>query len=217
MKPLRIVVADNHAVWCAGLTLLLNTQPGMAVVGEAHTAPDAIAQVEALQPDMLLMDVTMPGGCGASATAHLTRACPHTRVLVLTAYEEGEHVRHMRQAGAAGYVLKRAAVDDLVQAIRTVMAGGMYLDPAVVGSVVRAHLSLPPPAEAMESKSLSARESDVLRLRAWGHGNKEIAAQLGVSTKTVETYKARLMDKLHLYSRVDLVRYAVQQGWLRDP
>lgn len=135
----------------------------------------------------------------------------------MTAYEEEEHVRHILQTGAAGYLLKRVAADELIHAIRMVAAGGLYLDPTVVSHMVHHYLYPVLPADAVETGSLSTRETAVLRLLAWGHTNKEIAAQLGLSTKTVETYKARLMHKLHLHNRFDIVRYAVQQGWMCDP
>lgn len=214
MKNLRVVVADEQAIFRAGLTILINAQPDMHVVGEAPTAQDAIAQVETLQPDVVLMEASLAQGSGVQATTYLSRACPATRVIVLTAYAEGEHMRQILRAGAAGYLLKGVTVDALIHAVRVVVTGGLYLDPMVANHVVQHYLSPGPPADVVEPESLSERETVVLRLLAWGHNHKEIAVQLGLSTKTVETYKARLMRQLRLLNRVDIVRYAVQQGWM---
>jgi DNA-binding NarL/FixJ family response regulator len=218
MKKLRIFLADDHAVFRQGLAMLINAQPDMKVVGEAHDGQEVIQQVPPLQPDVVIMDVSMPTVDGAQATEHLKHACPTAKILALTAYEEGKRVRQLLQAGVSGYLLKRVAADELTHAIRTVAAGGMYLDSSIAGKVVEGYLHKSVPQDDdTEFSSLSVREADVLRLIAWGYSNKEIAAHRGLSVKTVETYKARLMEKLHLRSRVDIVRYAVRHGWLQDP
>jgi DNA-binding NarL/FixJ family response regulator len=217
MKKLRIFLADDHAVFRQGLTMLINAQPDMEVVGEACDGQEVIQQAPSLQPDVVVMDVSMPTVDGAQATEHLKHACPATKVLVLTAYEEGKRVRQLLQAGAAGYLLKRVAADELTYAIRTVAEGGTYLDPAIAGKVVEVYLQKSiAPDEDTASSCLSGREADVMRLLAWAYSNKEIAAHLGLSVKTVETYKTRLMEKLRLQSRVDIVRYAVRHGWLQE-
>jgi DNA-binding NarL/FixJ family response regulator len=162
-----------------------------------------------------VMDVSMPHLSGADATERLKQSCPQVKVLALTVHEDRGYLHRLLQAGAAGYVLKRAAAEELIHAIRTVAAGGIYLDPAVAGKVVGGFVRKPgktPP----EGAELSDREADVVRLTAAGHSNKEIAARLDLSVKTVETYKARSLEKLGLRSRADLVRYALQRGWLRD-
>jgi DNA-binding NarL/FixJ family response regulator len=218
MKKLRIFLADDHAVFRQGLTMLINAQPDMEVVGEACDGQEVIQQAPPLQPDVVVMDVSMPGVDGAQATEHLKHRCPATKVLALTAYEEGKHVRQLLQAGASGYLLKRVAADELTHAIRTVAEGGTYLDPAIAGKVVEGYLQKSRvPDEDTASSCLSGREADVMRLLAWAYSNKEIAAHLGLSVKTVETYKTRLMEKLRLQSRVDIVRYAVRHGWLQEP
>ena len=216
MNKLGIIIADDHQVVREGLKALINAQPDMHVVGEAEDGGAAWLLAKRLQPDVVLMDVSMPGMNGAEATERLRRDCPQIKVLALTAYEDKGYLRQLLAAGAAGYVLKRAVVEELVRAVRAVAAGGSYIDPTLAGKVVSGYISqgtgeLKPPAG-----ELSERESEVLRLVAWGYSNKEIAAKLNISVKTVETYKVRLMEKLDLRSRADIVRYALRQGWLQD-
>lgn len=212
MADLRILLADDHAVVREGMKSLINAQPGLHVVGEAEDGETACRRALALQPDVVVMDVNMPKLGGTEATERLRESAPEIRVLALTVHEDPGYVRRLMEAGASGYVLKRAAATDLIHAIRTVAAGGVYLDPSVAGKVVAGFVggSGHEPATA----ELSEREADVLRLIAEGYSNKEIGARLDISVKTVETYKARSMEKLRLGSRVDIVRYALQQGWL---
>ncbi|MFO0847223.1 MAG: response regulator transcription factor [Gemmataceae bacterium] len=211
MTQLRVFVADDHPVVRGGLRGLIDAQPDMAVVGEAYDGTTAAGQVVAVRPDVVVMDVSMPGGGGAAATERIRRAAPGVKVLALTAHEDRGYLRLMLAAGASGYVLKRAAAAELVRAIRCVAGGEVYLDPAVAGELLPAAPADPPAVE------LSDRETEVVRLIALGYSNKEIAARLGLSVKTVETYKARSLEKLGLHSRVDLVRYATRRGWLADP
>jgi DNA-binding NarL/FixJ family response regulator len=212
MAELRVFLADDHAVVRKGLESLVNGAAGMSVCGEAADGLSACEQIERLLPDVAVMDVSMPVLGGAEATARLKRSCPQVKVLALTVHEDRGYLHRLLEAGAAGYVLKRAAAEDLIRAIRAVAAGGTYLDPAIAGKVVGGFVR-PRPAEGGE---LSEREIEVVRLTAAGHSNKEIAAQLELSVKTVESYKARSLEKLGLHSRADLVRYALQRGWLRD-
>ena len=158
----------------------------------------------------------MPGMSGAQATERLKQECPQVKVLALTVHEDKGYLRQLLEAGAAGYVLKRAAAEELIHAIRTVAAGGVYLDPALAGKVVGGFVRKPPAKGVAEGSELSDREAEVVRLIAAGHSNKEIAGRLDLSVKTVETYKARSLEKLGLHSRADLVRYALQRGWLQD-
>jgi DNA-binding NarL/FixJ family response regulator len=211
---LRVFLADDHAVVREGLKALVNAQPGMEVSGEAADGRTACQLVQELKPDVVVLDVSMPEMTGAQAAEHLRKTCPGVKVLALTVHEDKGYLRQLLQAGASGYVLKRAAAEELVHAIRTVAAGGVYLDPALAGKVVGSFVR--PPAGKGVGGDLSEREAEVARLIAAGHSNKEIAARLALSVKTVETYKARSMEKLGLSSRADLVRYAVQQGWLQD-
>ena len=217
MPALRIFLADDHAVVREGLKALINTQAGMAVVGEAADGLSACDQVSHLRPDVVVMDVSMPGLTGSQATEKLRQECPTVRVLALTVHEDRGYIRQLLAAGAAGYVLKRAAAEELIHAIRVVADGGVYLDPGMAGHVVGGFVRRPPgEGTPAASAGLSEREVEVAQLTAAGHGNKEIASRLDLSVKTVETYRARAMDKLGLRSRADLVRYAFQQGWLKD-
>jgi DNA-binding NarL/FixJ family response regulator len=214
MGNLRIVLADDHAVVREGLKALINATPGMAVVGEAADGRRACELVEELRPDVAVLDVSMPEMSGGQATVRLRQTCPEVKVLALTVHEDRGYLRRLLSAGATGYVLKRSAADELIRAVRTVAGGGVYLDPALAGKVVGGFVRRPD-SEAPAGEELSDREAAVVRLIAAGHGNKEIAAQLDVSTKTVETYKSRALEKLGLQSRADLVRYAVERGWLQ--
>lgn len=213
---LRVFLADDHAVVREGLKALINAQPGMEVSGEAGDGRAACQQVRDLLPDVAVMDVSMPEMNGAQATAELKRTCPQVKVLALTVHEDKGYLRQLLESGADGYVLKRAAAEELIHAIRTVAAGGVYLDPALAGEVVGGFVRKPTVRGSLEGGELSDREAEVVRLIASGYSNKEIAAQLDLSVKTVETYKTRSMEKLGLRSRADLVRYALQCGWLRE-
>ncbi|AWM37800.1 Oxygen regulatory protein NreC [Gemmata obscuriglobus] len=218
MAEVRVFLADDHAIVRGGLKALIDAQQGMAVVGEAADGLEACARVAALGPDVVIMDVSMPGLTGALATERLRRECPAVKVLVLTVHEDKGYIRQLLTAGASGYALKRAAPEELVRAIRTVAAGGVYLDPAVAQKVVGGFVKPSPKGAtgAAGAGELSEREAEVARLTAAGHGNKEIAARLELSVKTVETYRARALEKLGLKSRAELVSYAFQQGWLKD-
>lgn len=213
---LRVFLADDHAVVREGLKALINAQPGMEVSGEAGDGRAACQQIRELLPDVAVMDVSMPEMNGAQATAELKRTCPQVKVLALTVHEDKGYLRQLLESGADGYVLKRAAAEELIHAIRTVAAGGVYLDPALAGEVVGGFVRKPTVRGSLEGGELSDREAEVVRLIASGYSNKEIAAQLDLSVKTVETYKTRSMEKLGLRSRADLVRYALQCGWLRE-
>lgn len=212
MSKVSVLVADDHAVVRNGLRSLLEAEPDLAVVGEAADGAAAVTAAGELRPAVVVMDVSMPGTGGADATTRIRRAWPEVRVLALTAHEDPGYLRKLLAAGATGYLLKRTAVDELVRAVRAVATGGTYLDPSVAGSVVPDLTGAG--RGATRGGDLSAREEEVLRPLAEGYSNKQIAARLGVSIKTVETYKARGMEKLGLRSRVELVRYAVERGWL---
>jgi DNA-binding NarL/FixJ family response regulator len=214
MTDLRVFLADDHVVVREGLKALITAASGMAVVGEAADGLAACELVAVLRPDVVVMDVSMPGLTGAQATERLRRECPAVKVLALTVHEDKGYLRQLLAAGAAGYVLKRAAAEELVRAIRVVAAGGVYLDPSLAGKVVGGFVRPPAAGGPASGGELSDREADVVRLTAAGYGAKEIATRLDLSPKTVETYKARAMEKLGLESRADVVRYAVQRGWL---
>jgi DNA-binding NarL/FixJ family response regulator len=215
-EGLRVVLADDHEVVRTGLRALVDASPGMRVVGEARDGDEACRLARELGPDVLVMDVSMPVLDGAAATERVRRESPAVRVLALTMHDDRGHMARLLEAGASGYVLKRAAADELVRAIRTVAGGGTYVDPVLAGSVLRGSARRAVEAAAAPEQALSEREEEVLRRIAWGHSNKEIAAQLGISTKTVETYRARIADKLGLRSRTEMVRFALQKGWLSE-
>jgi DNA-binding NarL/FixJ family response regulator len=208
----RILLVDDHVMIRDGLKALLNTQSDMEVVGEAGNGLEAFEQAKSLRPDVVVMDISMPGLNGAGATTRLKEVFPEIKVLVLSAFEDDIYVHQLMTLGASGYVLKRSAADDLARAIRAVANGGTYLDPHIAGRLVNQVTGREP--NGKNGAILSEREASVLRLIAQGHTNKEIATLLCLSVKTVETYKTRFRDKLDLHSRADIVRYAIAQGWL---
>ncbi len=216
MNKLKILLAEDHQVVREGLKLLINSQPDMEVVGEAGDGQSAIAEALQLHPDVVVMDVSMPELSGTIATRRLKEKAPGIQVLALTVHEDKSYLRELLQAGASGYVLKRAAGNELINAIHVVAGGGVYLDSLLVGSLMgKTPLKASIESETPEN-ALSLRESEVARLIAKGFSNREIAEQLKVSVKTVETYKYRVMEKLHLKSRADIVRYALKHGWLQE-
>ena len=212
---LRVVLADDHDVVRAGLAALLRATHDIFVEAEARDGVEAIQKVGELNPDVLVLDISMPHMDGIEVTERVTSEWPDVRVLVLTAHEDRAHLHRLMQAGAAGYLLKRAAADELVRAIHVVAGGGTYVDAQLAGTILRdtAHS---PSAPLPISPVLSQREEQVLRSIAWGESNKQIAGRLGISTKTVETYRARIADKLGLRTRTEIVRFAVKEGWLSE-
>jgi DNA-binding NarL/FixJ family response regulator len=216
MTKLRIFLADDHAVVREGVKSLINAQPDMEVIGEAADGRTAWEKAKDCQPDIVIMDLSMPQLNGAQATERLKQACPRVKVLALSVHEEKSYVHQLFQAGASGYVLKLATAAELIHAIRIVATGGVYLDPAVARKIVANYMHKPSLGEALQRSQLSERETEVLCLIAKGYTNKEIAARLDLSVKTVETYKTRLLKKLDLRSRADIVRYALRQGWLQE-
>jgi DNA-binding NarL/FixJ family response regulator len=213
MGRLQILLADDHAIVREGLKRLVESEADMRVVGEASDGAEAIEKTVHLCPDVVVMDVSMGNVNGAEATRRIRHQCPGTRVLALTVHEDTSYLRELLDAGAAGYVLKRAAADELIRAIRAVASGGVYVDPRIAGKLVNT-FGTTRAASNTATADLSERETAVLRFIAQGYTNKEIASQLGLSVKTVETYKARSMEKLGLRSRVDIVRTATERGWL---
>jgi DNA-binding NarL/FixJ family response regulator len=210
VTKLRVYVVDDHPVVRNGLKGLIDAEGDMQVVGEAHEGESAVRQALEIRPDVVVMDVSMPGMGGTEATTQIRKGRPEVRVVALTAHEDRAYVQQLMAAGASGYVLKRSAAADLVGAIRHAAAGHTYVDPAVAAQLVA------PPGETAGSgrADLSEREVATLKQIAQGYSNKQIAARLGLSVKTVETYKTRAMEKLGTKSRVDVVRYAAERGWL---
>ncbi|QEL17615.1 response regulator [Limnoglobus roseus] len=214
-NKVRILLADDHAVVREGLKALLNGEPDLEVVGEARDGAAAVELAVALDPDLVVLDVSMPGLNGVAAAEQIHRANPTRKIVALSVHEDRGYLRMMLAAGAAGYVLKRSAADELLRAVRAVTAGQTYLDPALADGL-RDEL-LDRVADGAAGGELSQREQEVLKLIAEGFSNKEIASNLNLSVKTVETYKTRSLEKLGLRTRVDVVRYALRRGWLKDP
>lgn len=217
MAPrIRVLIADDHAVLRAGLRLLLGAEPDIEVVGEAQDGLEVLARVRDLAPDILLLDLAMPRMGGLEVLGRIREASPRTRVLILTMHEEEEYLQEALRAGSAGYVLKRAAAEELLSAIRAVYHGGVYLHPEHARRLMEDMVDREARRQERESgPPLSPREQEVLRLIALGYTNQQAAEALYLSVKTVETYRARLMAKLGLRTRAELVRYALQQGWIR--
>ncbi len=217
-QPIRIVLADDHAVLRAGLKALLNAEADMEVVGETGGEGDCISDIVRGQPDVVLLDINMPCCNGLEMLAEIRQQLPRSRVLMLTMHDDAGYLRQVLAAGGSGYVLKQAADTELLTAIRTVYNGGVFLHPQHTKILLEDSLSRstasPPGADPLAR--LSDRELAVLRLIALGHANKEIAELLYLSVKTVETYKARLMEKLNLKSRAALVRFALNHKLLDD-
>ncbi len=215
MKKFQILLADDHKVVRDGLKLLIARQPDMGVVGEAGSGKETVEKARQLKPDLILLDLSMPGMNGLQVIKALGAAGSEARILVLTTHEDQSYFRQVCQAGAAGYVIKRMAGDELVICIRKVAAGERHFDEALSCQVLSGQ-SWPSATNADESKTLSPREAEVLIGVAWGYSNKELAGKHGLSVKTIETYKVRLCEKLGLNGRAEIVRYAVRQGWLTE-
>lgn len=214
-SKLEVVIADDHALVRQGLRMLIDCQADMAVVGEAGDGQEALALIRKLQPVVAVVDVSMPVMNGIELSARLAETAVATKVLALTANEDRGYMHRLFSSGVCGYLLKRSAADELIRAIRSVSQGIRYLDPSILDELVgMAELDKVPPKKP--EVILSERESEVLKMIAHGLTNKEIAARLDISVKTVETYKARSMQKLGLRGRADIVRFAVDRSWLRD-
>lgn len=216
MSKLRILLADDHEIFREGLKMLISAQPDMEVIGEAKNGRMAVDLAQQLQPDIVVMDVSMPELNGLKATEKLKGMCPHLKILTLTRHTDDGYLQQLLKVGASGYVLKQSASSELVRAIRTVSRGNTYIDPALTGKVIRNFVSARPARGTPAAKDLSGREEEVLRFIAWGYSNKEIAGRLSLSVKTVEAHKTNAMQKMGMKGRIDIVRYALLQGWLQD-
>jgi len=212
-QPWRLLLVDDHPILRAGLHALLSAQEDFDVVAEAESGETAISLARATNPDLVLLDFSLPGICGAEAARHLKQELPRTRVLAVSVHDEPAIVRRVLDAGADGYLLKRSACDELVTAVRTVVMGMPYLDPALAGQPTPQSSQRRAPG-ALKAATLSDREAEVTRLLAQGFTMKEAAQQLSLSPRTLETYRARAMEKLGLKTRADLIRYAMRRGWL---
>lgn len=216
MKRIRVFIADDHAVLRAGLKMLIDAQPDMRVVGEAEDGEEAIERVVSLKPDIALLDINMPKLDGLEALRRLKAASSQSRVLMLSMYDDEGYLRRALETGAAGYILKKAADSELMSALRAVARGEVYIYPSLTHLLVNRYLGRVETRPSISMVELTEREEEVLRLLAEGHTSEQVGRRLGLSAKTVDTYKARVMEKLELRSRVDLVRYALRHGLLNS-
>ncbi len=210
---IRVLIVDDHAVVRSGLRHVLDAEEGIEVVGEAGGAQHAVFETRAKKPDVILMDVVMPGKSGIETIPDVLKDAPDAKVLILSMQDDPHYVREAFAAGASGYILKEAADTDLVTAVREVASGGSYVHPTLGARMVSADAEERKRADA---DPLSDRERDVLRLLALGHTNQEIAGMLYISVRTAETHRAHIMQKLRLQTRAELVRYALAQGLLGE-
>ena len=210
---IRVVVVDDHAVVRSGIKLLLDSHDDIEVVGEAGNAKDAVFRVRELSPDVVLLDLIMPGESGIEVLPKLLKEAPEAKVLVLSMQDDPSYVREAFAAGASGYVLKEAADEEVVTAVREIAGGGSYVHPTLGARMVSADAAA---RAAAEADPLSDREREILRLLALGHTNQEIAKMLFISVRTAETHRAHIMQKLRLSTRAELVRHALAHGLLND-
>jgi two-component system response regulator NreC len=215
MRKLRILLADDHKVMREGLRMVIERDPSMEVVGEAENGLSAVRLTRDLRPDVVVMDVSMPELNGLKATETLKKMLPATKVLIFTRHSDSSYVQQLLRAGASGYVLKQSASEELMRGIQRVAAGQTYLDPAITELVVGTGAT-GRGTSSSAGRALSKREEDVLRFVALGFLTKEIADRLKISIKTVESHKANAMSKTGMNSRIDIVRYAMLQGWLQE-
>jgi DNA-binding NarL/FixJ family response regulator len=215
MEKLKILLAEDHRILREGLKRLINEQPNMEVVGEAGDGVDAWQKTQELEPDIVLMDISMPRLNGAAATVKIRELCPQVKVIALTGQRATAYLNEVLKAGVSGYVLKQAAVDELIDAITTVAKGGSYIDRASQELMLNPYLDQNVAYKGEpRGKPLSEREIQILTLVASGYTNKEIANSLAISVKTVESHKANSMQKLDLKSRAEVVDYARFRGWI---
>ncbi len=211
-QPIRLLIADDHGILRAGLRALLDSEPDMHVVAEAASGEDALRLSVERQPDVALLDLTMPGVSGIDVARRLREDLPELHILILTVHEDETLLREAIRAGAAGYITKRAIESELINAVRTVHRGNRYVHPTMTHALLRDLTPEPPPTPPAED--LTPRETEVLRLIALGHTNRQAGEILHISVRTVETHRANIMDKLNLRGRVELVGYARDHGLL---
>jgi two-component system response regulator NreC len=217
MSEICVLIAEDHKTVRTGLKMIIDAETDMKVVGEAGDGREAIRLAQELQPDVLVMDISMPELNGLVATAKLKRIAPAIKILTLTRHTDKAYLQELMQAGISGYVLKQSETEEMLRAIRVVASGGNYLDPAITGNVFTMFdVNQNKQRGEVSGEPLSDRESEVLRLIARGYSNKEIGEQLGTSVKTIETQKANALRKLNINGRNEIVSYAILQGWLQE-
>lgn len=217
MSEIRILIAEDHKTVREGLKMIVEAEKNMKVVGEAGDGRTAVNLARQLQPDVLVMDISMPELNGLQATAELKKIAPAIKILMLTRHSDKAYIQKLMQAGISGYVLKQSEPDEFLRAIRVVAGGGNYLDPAITGTVMNILTAKQNKQQGeIQGAALSDREAEILRLIARGYSNKEIAARLESNVKTVETQKAAALQKLDIRGRNEIVSYAILQGWLRE-
>ena len=213
MSEIRVLLAEDHTIVRKGLRSLLDAEGTVTVVGEAENGRQAISQVEQLHPDVVVMDIGMPGLNGLEATRQIKKRFPDVKVLILTVHTGEEYILQILRAGASGYLVKQAAPTDLVQAIQAAHRGGIFLSPSISKKVIEEYVQQAGATAELDSyEKLTDREREVLQLIAEGHSTRRIAEQLHISVKTVETHRAHLMDKLELRSTAVLTQYAIRKG-----
>jgi DNA-binding NarL/FixJ family response regulator len=215
MSKIRVLIADDHALMREGVRALLASATDIEVVGEAADGREAIERCGKLRPDVVLMDIAMPGLGGLEAALQIRKDVPETKVLVLTQYDDPEYVSRFLKAGVAGYVLKKAAGHELVSAIRGVQRGGLVLDPQIAREALAPTVGPAGSASTQPYETLTDREKQVLKLLAEGKSNKEAAQELGISVKTAMSHRENIMQKLDLHSKTDLIRFALKAGVIR--
>ncbi len=212
-RKITVLLADDHRILREGIKSLLEKEPDIEVVAEASEGGDAVAKVQQFSPDLVLMDITMPGMNGLEATRQIKALKPGVKVLILTMHESNQYISQFLRSGASGYVLKDTAALDLVGAIRAVNQGDAFLYPSIARRLLEEYLQKVQNGEESESyDGLTEREREVLRMIAEGKSNKEIADDLSLSVRTVQAHRANLMGKLHMHDRTELVRYAIRKG-----
>lgn len=212
METIRIVLAEDHTIVREGLRSLLGQEAGFEVIAEAEDGREAVRTAEQLQPDIVLMDFSMPGLNGLEATRQIKQRAPSVKVLILTRHANQEYIRSILSAGASGYLVKKSASAQLVSAIKSVYRGDPYLDPAISGTVIEGYLHPSGARTEDVDEKITPRESEVLQLVAEGHTNREIATILHISVKTVGNHRANFMRKLDLHSTADVTQYAIRKG-----
>lgn len=216
MSEIRILLVDDHAMFRAGIRALLDSEERLTVIGEAATGDEAVDEVRALKPDVVVMDLSMPGSNGLEATRRITALGLNTRILVLTVHAEEEYLVPVVEAGASGYLTKTSADRDLIEAIQVVARGEVFLPPKATRLLLQQYRSADQNPDLAGLHELSSREQEVLALTAEGFSSREIGKKLFISPKTVDTYRARIMDKLQLNHRSQLVRFALRVGLLKE-